>query len=232
MGNRKKNKKKKLSIKKFFVVLVIFLAIAIVFYKILTIKITNIYIKGNTLFTDQEIIDMAGIKNYPNSIQNNFYVIEKKLNKNKYILSTHVHKSLFLNKVYIDITENYPLFYYSVNDATILFNGKPTNDTFNVPTVLNQIPDTIYDKFLSKIKSIDTSVLYKISEIKYYPNDVDQRRFLLFMNDGNYVYVTINTFNLLNKYFEMVESFENQKGILHLDSGGYFEVFTENNKKI
>ena len=28
------------------------------------------------MFTDQEIIDIAGIRNYPNSIKNNFYVIE------------------------------------------------------------------------------------------------------------------------------------------------------------
>ena len=30
------------------------------------------------MFTDQEIIDIAGIRNYPNSIKNNFYVIENK----------------------------------------------------------------------------------------------------------------------------------------------------------
>lgn len=232
MNNRKKSKKKKLSIKKLIIGLIILFSIIFFLYKLFTIHITNIYIKGNTILTDQEIIDIAGISNYPNSIKNNFYVLEKRLNKNKYILSAHVHKSFMLNKVYIEVIENYPLFYYSYSDKTILLNGKTTNDIFAVPTVINQIPDTIYDKFVNEIKEIDKEVLYRISEIKYSPNDVDQRRFLLTMNDGNYVYITINTFKLLNKYFEMVESFDNKKGILHLDSGVYFELFTDDNKAI
>ena len=231
MNNRKK-KKKKLSIKKLVIGLIILFSIILFLYKIFTIHITNIYIKGNSMLSDQEIIDIAGISNYPNSIKNNFFVIEKKLNKNKYILSAHVQKSLMLNKVYIEVIENYPLFYYTYSDKTILFNGKSTTDTFTVPTVINQIPDTVYDKFLNEMKEIDKEVLYRISEIKYYPNDVDQRRFLLVMNDGNYVYITINTFKLLNKYYEMVESFDNKKGILHLDSGEYFELFTNENKAI
>ena len=129
----------------------------------------------------------------------NHIMFEKRLSKNKYILSVHVHKSIMLNKVYIEVIENYPLFYYTYSDKTILFNGKSTTDTFAIPTVINQIPDTIYDKFVSEIKEIDKEILYRISEIKYSPNDVDQRRFVLTMNDGNYVYITINTFKLLNK---------------------------------
>ena len=232
MSNRKKGKKKKLSIKKLIIGLVVLFSIILFLYKICTIHITNIYIKGNMILSDQEIIDIAGISNYPNSIKNNFYVIEKRLSKNKYILSVHVHKSFLLNKVYIEIIENYPLFYYTYSDKTILFNGKSTTDTFIVPTVINQIPDTIYDKFLKEIKDLDKEVLYRISEINYSPNDVDQKRFLLIMNDGNYVYITTNTFKLLNKYFEMIESFDNKKGILHLDSGEYFEIFTDDNKAI
>ena len=228
MNNRKKSRRKRLNKKKLIITIVLLFSIIFLLYKLFTIHITNIYIKGNTFFTDQEIIDIAGIKDHPNSIVNNFYVIEKKLNKNKYILSSHVHKTKFLSNVYIEIKENYPLFYYSYIEKTVLYNGKTTEDIFNVPTVINQIPDTVYNKFVSKIKDIDIGVLTRISEIKYFPNDVDQKRFLLLMNDGNYVYITINTFNLLNKYFEMVESFDNQKGILHLDSGEYFEVFTDN----
>ena len=222
---KKKQKKKKISFKKIIIFAIICFSVILFFYKLFTIKITNIYVKGNIILSDQEIIDIAGIKNYPNSIKNNFYVLENKLNKNKYISSSHVHKNVLLNKVYIEVKENYPLFYDTLNQETVLYNGKTTEDVFAVPTVLNQIPDTIYDKFVKCLKDIDTEVLYKISEIKYYPNDVDQRRFLLFMNDGNYVYITINTFNLLNKYYEMIDSFENKKGILYLDGGNYIDFF-------
>lgn len=228
----KKKRKKKLSIRKIVIFFVILFSVILLSYKIFNARITNIYIKGNVILTDQEIIDIAGIKDHPNSINNNFYVIEKRLNKNKYILSSHVNKKGLLSKVYIEIKENYPLFYDSINEETVLYDGKRVDDIFTVPTLINQVPDTIYDTFIKRIKDIDTSTLYKISEIKYYPNEVDERRFLLFMNDGNYVLVTLNTFNRLNKYFEMIDSFDNKKGILHLDSGEYFEVFNDDNKSI
>ena len=222
---KSKKRKKKISFKRVIIAILILFFVVLFLYKIFTIRIKNIYVKGNVMFTDQEIIDMAGIKDYPNSIKNNFYTIEKKLNKNKYILSSYVYKKGLLDKVYIEVKENYPLFYDSINEETILYNGKKTTDLFAVPTLINQIPDTLYDKFINKIKDIDIEVLYKISEIKYYPNDVDQKRFLLYMNDGNYVYITINTFNLLNKYYEMIDLLDNKKGILYLDGGNYVDFF-------
>ena len=225
--NSRKKKKKKISFKKIIIFVIICFSIILFLYKIFTIKISNIYIKGNTIFTDQEIIDIAGLKNYPNSIQNNFLVIESKLNKNKYILSSHVYKKGLLNKVYIEIKENYPLFYDSLNEEIVLYDGKTTTDMFSVPSVINQIPDTIYDKFIDKIKDIDKSILYRISEIKYDPNNVDQKRFLLFMNDGNYVYINLNTFNRLNLYYEIVNSFKGRKGVLYLDSGDYVDFFDD-----
>ena len=64
-----------------------------------------------------------------------------------------------------------------------------------------------------------------MSEIEYKPNDVDQERFLIFMNDGNYVYINIKKFQNLNKYLDMLKSFDDKKGILYLDSGEYFVPF-------
>ena len=69
--------------------------------------------------------------------------------------------------------------------------------------------------------------MLKISEIKYDPNDIDKERFYLTMNDGNYVYLTLNKFNKINSYLEIVKSFNDTKGILYLDSGEYFEIFND-----
>ena len=70
----------------------------------------------------------------------------------------------------------------------------------------------------------DMEVLKKISEIKYDPNEYDEDRFLLYMNDQNYVYVTLTKFDLLDKYNETVKKLNGKKGILYLDSGNYFEI--------
>ena len=44
-----------------------------------------------------------------------------------------------------------------------------------------------------------------MSEIKYDPNDVDDERFIITMNDGNYVYLTLHKFNKINHYLETKE---------------------------
>ena len=63
-----------------------------------------------------------------------------------------------------------------------------------------------------------------ISEIEYSKNTYDDKRFLLYMNDGNEVYITISRVDLLNKYIDIVKKLNNKKGILYLDSGNYFEI--------
>ena len=45
------------------------------------------------------------------------------------------------------------------------------------------------------------------------------------MQDGNYVYLTLDRFRNINNYVEIIRKFEHKKGILYLDSGEYFKVF-------
>ena len=85
----------------------------------------------------------------------------------------------------------------------------------------------LLESFLKKLDTIDRTILSQISEIKYEPNQYDKDLFLFYMNDGNYVYLTLNKFLSINKYVSIIKSFDNKKGILYLDSGEYFEVFHE-----
>ena len=84
--------------------------------------------------------------------------------------------------------------------------------------------DTYYDEFIKEMGNLDSSILNKISEIQFDPNDVDDNRFLLTMSDGNYVYVNISTFYKLNKYVSIRESLPDKNGILYLDYGNNFEI--------
>lgn len=225
-GKRKKNKTK-LNKKRFFVAFIILISLVILFYKLFNTNIKNIYISGNDFLSDQEVIDASGLKNYPNSISNLSYNIEEKLENNKYILKADVKKKKLLGSIYIKIKENYPLFYYQSENKTILYNGEKVDDKFSTPTVINQIPNTVYDKFLKSMKEVDKVILNRMSEIEYLPNDVDGERFFILMNDGNYVYLTISKFLTINKYIDMIKSFDNKKGTLYLDSGEYFDIFDE-----
>ena len=106
-------------------------------------------------------------------------------------------------------------------------DGTKVEGDFQIPIVLNQIPEDVYNRFLEKMKQVPNDVLRKISEIRYYPSDVDSELFLLAMNDGIYVYATLPRFERVYHYLEYVEGFNNKKGILHLDSGDYLEILED-----
>ena len=220
---KKKVKKRKLHKKRFLIFILIVLFILGLFFGLRQIKITNIKVSGNTLYSEWEIIKKAGLSNYPSSLDNLSSEIEKKLEKDPYIKEAHVHKS-FLTDVSVEIKENLPLFYYVPIRKTVLADKTEVSADFPVPTVINYIPDKSYNKFLKSFQNMDYDIVKRISEIKYDPNDVDTERFLLTMNDGNYVYLTLRTFDKINNYLDIVKEFNNKKGILYLDSGEYFKI--------
>lgn len=224
--NKKKNiktkvkKKRRIKYKNIIIFLIIVLLIVILYFKIFNVNLSTVYVTGNKILTDEEVIQIAKIskKNNDNSILN----IKKRLENNKYILSAKVSKKNYLKDVYIEIEENRPLFIY--NNETVLIDGTKVKEKYNIPIVINEIDSSIYEKFLDKFSYIDDSILTHISEIKYDPNEVDKKRFLFTMNDGNYVYVTLNSLTNVNEYLKIIKNFEGKKGILYLDSGKYFQV--------
>ena len=74
------------------------------------------------------------------------------------------------------------------------------------------------------MKNIDENILAKISDIEYVPNDLDKDRFLLYMDDGNMVYLTLTKFKMINYYNDVLEQLEDRKGILYLDNGNHFQI--------
>ena len=203
MSKKGKKNKRKLNKKRFFKFIIFVFLITLFIYGIVNVKIKNIYISGNDFLSDQQIIDIANIKNYPNSLNNNSMTIKKRLENNTYILSAKVYKTGFINKVHIKVEENYPLFYYQPENKYVLYNGDKIDDKSTVVTVINKIPDTVYNKFLNLMQRINKDILNRMSEIEYKPNDVDDERFFILMNDGNYIYITLNRGLTLNKYFEI-----------------------------
>ena len=95
---------------------------------------------------------------------------------------------------------------------------------YSVPLLLNYVPSNKYDTFVSGMNKLKASVRTQISEITYDPNEQDKDRFLLYMTDGNYVYLTLTKFTQLNYYEDVLEKIGGQKGILYLDSGNHFQI--------
>lgn len=192
-----------------------------------TLNIQNIYVTGNTILKESDIIDEAGLINYPKIYTVNTEKIENKLSKNPLVNKVHVTKSLF-GKIVITIEENEVL-YRDMAGNVMLSNGVMIEDNsyIGIPTLINEVTD-VEDKFITKLRLIDKDILRRVSEISYDPTNLDKERFKFFMTDGNYVYITLSKIELVNSYNEIYPTLDNKKGILYLDSGNHFEIKTEN----
>lgn len=219
-----KKKKRKFKYKKIFGCLFLFAIFLVIINAIINLKIKNIYVSGNDVLTEQEVIDYAGLKHYPKIITTNSNKIIKRLESNNYIKKAKIKRCNLLFGIELIIEENTPLIYYAYDDTTLLLDGTSTKDKFKLPTLINQTPDDVLTKLLKKMNNLDRDVLIRISEIRYYPSEVDEELFFLTMDDGNYIYINIKEFKKLNNYVDIIKSFDNKKGILHLDSGDYLEI--------
>ena len=221
-------KKTKVRFAGLFMVLLVILGLFFGVYFSLKIKTKNIIIKGNNYLNDDYIIGLADIKNYPNFILMKTSNKEKKVSKSKYIDSCNIKKKLgFTLEVYV--VENKALFFDTNKDKYVLENDSSVpqdeiSENFRVPRLLNYVPDKKYSKFIKGMTKIKDNTLSKISDIEYQPNDYDKDRFLLYMDDGNMVYLTLTKFKMINHYNEVLTQLEGHKGILYLDSGNHFQI--------
>ena len=146
----KQVKKVKIKYKKLLMFLLIFSIIIFAAISFFKQNITNIYISGNEKLTEQEIIDIAKVSNYPNTFLNLSSTIKNRLEKNVYIKSAKVYKKSF-TILYIEVEENRPLFYNSSSNETVLLDGKTVQEKLEAPVLINMIPDTLYEKYLKLI---------------------------------------------------------------------------------
>jgi cell division septal protein FtsQ len=224
----KKKIKKKTKIK-IIPILILLLLLVIVFFLVsffMKVKIRNIYVYGNSNVSEQKIIELANLENYPSFIGTSTNGIKKKIKKNPYIQEVIVKKGL-ISAIKIYITE-YDFLFIKENENKVVVDFNKELDSIvglkGVPTLVNYVPDTIYKSFVEEMKNIASKTRSRISQIEYAPNDYDTKRFLLYMNDGNLVYLTISRFNLINKYDEIYPTLGGKKGVLYLDSGNHFEI--------
>lgn len=192
---------------------------------LLDIKTKNIVVLNNNYYSDEKIIKTAGIESYPKFLSLNTNKIKKKLLKLDLIENVTIKKKWNF-VLELTIKEKKILYLVRSENKYRLSDNKlyDLDDVLSVPTLINYIPESNEKKFVNAFKNIDNNIISMISEIEYSKTSYDSDRFLLYMNDGNMVYVTTTKLKSLNKYVDIVSKLENKKGILYLDSGNYFEI--------
>ncbi len=221
-------KKTKIKLLPCFMVLLFFVALSFGAYYFVHLPIQNLIVEGTSYLKDDYILNLAGVRDYPSFYLISTRGIEDKLEESPYIQKAEVKREFF-HVLVLDIKESKPLFINNTN-KTVVFSNKeevPVSeeiDLFRIPRLINYVPDNKYRSFIKGMTDIKTDILGKISDIEYQPNDYDKDRFLLYMDDGNMVYLTLTKFGMINYYNDVLSQLENRKGILYLDNGNHFQI--------
>ena len=223
----KGKKRRVFKVKNILLLLFLFLGIVGLVYYGVTMPVKNVYIKGNYILSDGEIMKISALDKYPSFLLTSSKSIRDKIIKNSYIKDVKIFKK-FGNVIELSVIEYSAVFIQQ--DKIILSNGEQLDNTYNlsdVPTLINEVSNLkLYRRMSSKFGGVDRDILRQISEVEYSPVSVDDERFLLYMNDGNLVYITLTKIDKLNKYNEIRDKLDNRLGIIYLDSGNYVELRT------
>lgn len=226
MAKKKKKRKVRLKIKNILIFLSIILIFLAVIYYVLQMPIKNIYISGNKILDDETVIELAKLSNYPSFLLTSTSEIKRNLSKSDYINNIKVSKKLG-NVIDIKVEEYKALALTNNGQRVILSSGKIIENKDNitdVPVLNNNISDKVFNYFIKKFSGVNDNILRQISQLEYSPVSVDDKRFLLYMDDGNMIYITLTKIDKLNKYNAIKDKMDNQTGLIYLDSGDYVEL--------
>lgn len=226
MAKKKKKRKVRLKIKNILIFLSIILIFLAVIYYVLQMPIKNIYISGNKILDDETVIELAKLSNYPSFLLTSTSEIKRNLSKSDYINNIKISKKLG-NVIDIKVEEYKALALTNNGQRVILSSGKIIENKDNitdVPVLNNNISDKVFNYFIKKFSGVNDNILRQISQLEYSPVSVDDKRFLLYMDDGNMMYITLTKIDKLNKYNAIKDKMDNQTGLIYLDSGDYVEL--------
>lgn len=224
----KKKKRLRLNYKGIFKLFLFILFLVLIITYFLNLRIKNIYIQGTTNISDLEIIEAAGIKDYPKIYKLNLFKIKKDISQLPLVESVKIRRNIF-GKITFIIKEEKVLFYYNKESKYITSTGKRVEDSYSYkgcPTLINDTPNKIVNKLVKAFTKVDDNILNMISTIEYNPYHdsegkiIDETRFKLIMNDYNTVMIDTVNITKLNDYLDIYISLNMQevKGLLYLDT--------------
>ena len=227
-------KKRRLKLKRVFLLVLVTILLVFACHFAFKINVSKVQVIGNVNVLENKIIHISGLSEPTSFFGLNEKKVCDKVLTEPLIASCKITKKIDL-KVIIEVSENYPLFYYNDTHSLILSNGKEYDaaNTYGVPNLINYVPKNILDSFANGLNTINSDIIRSVSEIEYTPSlnsdgtYIDDERFMLAMKDTNIVYINIKNIDILNSYNKIYASNGDKKGIYNLDSDYGIYYFKE-----
>ncbi|HLR59355.1 MAG TPA: FtsQ-type POTRA domain-containing protein [Pseudogracilibacillus sp.] len=199
-------------------------------------NIKEIKITGNTIISDEAIIDKVGLNKDTKIWTINSKKLNKKLKKNPIIKSVNVKRKL-PSTILIKVNE-YKVVGYVVTkeiNKAVLENGtivESEEDAFDLSTApfLYEFKDKeVLNRMTKELNELPEYIFDLISEVRWTPSKNNEYKIEMYMVDGFIVNTTIRNFSENMKVYPSIVSQLDSKdeGIIHVGEGSYFENKTK-----
>ncbi len=189
-------------------------------------KIKSISVTGNDYLSNDYIKKISGLNLDSIYYFTPWFLVENTLEKDALIESAKVTFEAN-NVIKISIKEKMPVGYRYIENAEILLSdGTVILMTSEMLDIVARIPlivgfedeETLY-LITKSLKGIDQSMIENISEIKQYDLNYDENALMLYLRDGNYVFASFYSLELLNSYNAIASELVGNGHCVFLDEG-------------
>ncbi len=179
-----------------------------------------LHVRGQKYLGEEEILKDAKIKkkdrvylHFPRQIKN-------RVEKNPFVKTAEVRLKPFSQTAFISIEEKQALAY---DDHKIYFEQGLSRALPKDLSVLETLPylheikdEKVMKHLFVQLPKINDASLLAISEIEHQPDDLDEMFLKLTMNDGYYVFTSIETLPLLNNYATIISGVDPENRCIHI----------------
>ncbi|MFL6559132.1 MAG: cell division protein FtsQ/DivIB [Bacillus sp. (in: firmicutes)] len=196
--------------------------------------VRTITIKGNGVYSAEELVNQSGLSNNKNIWKIKKDEIASRLKRLSEIKKVDIEIH-WPNTVIIQVKEHKRIAYLKqankflpiMENGQILKNRTAKKIPVNSPILFEFKEGEVLNQMVEELEKLPSEISNSISEIHYSPKKTDQYHISLFMNDGFEVSATLRSFSEKMEYYPSIISQldPNKKGIIDLEVGSYFKAF-------
>lgn len=117
--------------------------------------------------------------------------------------------------------------YYWVT-ATGHLSAKPAKLASDAPIIQNFKSQKNFIKIAKQIHKLPLSIIQNMSQVVWKPDKLNDERIIIFMNDGNTVYASLNDLDKKLKYYPEIAANMQKPGIVDLQFAAYSKDYKNN----
>lgn len=237
----KEARKKKANRRLVMYLSIFFLLIAMILY--LQSSFSNVHhikVNGNIHLEKDTVVALSGVSTEDNYWKVDGDEVASKLEEHPEIKSVKVDKqlpttvSILINEYErVGYLKNKSVYYPILENGEKLTSYELQAPKGDAPLLIGWEKQTYLEEVTKELRQLPKSVTQQISELHWTPTEKNPYKIHLYMNDGYEVIASIRNFsNNMRTYPSIVAQLDTEeKGIIHIDVGAYFERYPSANQE-